>query len=101
MGEGLGMAEAMLLERPCVMAFDRSNINRHREYWGFEDDFPWISTNREGLEKTLAELIEDPAGRAEIGRRSRLFMLKYFSPQKGILPLLFHCYQAIGDAVKA
>ena len=98
---GLSGDEAMILERPCVMAFDRSNINRHREYWGFEDDFPWISTNRDRLEKTLAELVDDPGLRAEIGRRSRLFMLKYFSPQKGILPLLFHCYRAIGDAVKA
>lgn len=97
---GLSGDEAMLLERPCVMAFDRSNINRHREYWGFEDEFPWISTSRQGLEKTLSELIDDPDRRSEVGRRSRLFMLKYFSPQKGILPLLFHCYQAIGDAVR-
>lgn len=97
---GLSGDEAMLLERPCVMAFDRSNINRHREYWGFDDEFPWLSTSRDGLEKTLTELIDDPDRRTEIGRRSRLFMLKYFSPQKGILPLLFHCYQAIGDAVR-
>jgi hypothetical protein len=97
---GLSGDEAMFLERPCVMAFDRCNINRHREYWGFEPDFPWVTTGYENLQQTLAELVDDPARRAEIGRRSRQFMLKYFSAQEGILPLLFHCYQAIGDAVK-
>jgi hypothetical protein len=97
---GLSGDEAMLLERPCVQAFDRSNINRHREYWGLDADFPWVTASRESLEETLAGLIDDPARRVEIGRQSRLFMLKYFSAQEGILPLLFHCYQAIGEAVK-
>lgn len=97
---GLSGDEAMFLERPCVMAFDRCNINRHREYWGFEPDFPWVTTSHEGLEDSLAELVADPELRLEIGRRSRRFMLKYFSAQEGILPLLFHCNQAIGEAVK-
>lgn len=91
---GLSGDEAMLLERPCVQAFDQANVNRHREYWGFETDFPWVTTTREGLESTLADLVQDPERRVEIGRASRAFMLKYFSPQKGILPLLCHCYQA-------
>ncbi len=95
---GLSGDEAMLLERPCVMAFDRCNINRHREYWGFEDEFPWITATQHSLEKVLADLVQDPERRAEVGRRSRQFMLKYFSAQKGILPLLFHCNQAIGEA---
>lgn len=97
---GLSGDEAMLLERPCVQAFDRCNINRHREYWGLEAEFPWVTARRETLETTLAELIEEPERRAEIGRRSRLFMLKYFSPQKGILPLLYHCYQAVSHGAK-
>jgi hypothetical protein len=96
---GLSGDEAMLLERPCVQAFDRCNINRHREYWGLDAEFPWVMANRQNLEEVLSGLVDDPAGRAEIGRRSRLFMLKYFSAQKGILPLLFHCYQAIGEPV--
>lgn len=92
---GLSGDEAMLLERPCIQAFDRSNTNRHREYWGLDAEFPWLSSDREQLQATLEPLLDDPDLRAEIGRRSRLFMLKYFSPQKGILPLLFHCYQAM------
>lgn len=92
---GLSGDEAMLLERPCVQSFDRSNINRHREYWGLEADFPWVTTSYENLADALAELIDSPERRAEIGGRSRTFMLKYFSPQEGILPLLFHCYQAV------
>lgn len=92
---GLSGDEAMLLERPCVQAFDRGNINRHREYWGLDAEFPWLTASRESLEGVLAELIESPERREHIGRHSRLFMLKYFSPQKGILPLLYHCYQAV------
>ena len=92
---GLSGDEAMLLERPCVQSFDRSNINRHREYWGLDADFPWVTARSETLTETLAGLIESPEIRLEIGRRSRAFMLKYFSPQEGILPLLFHCYQAV------
>lgn len=99
---GLSGDEAMLLERPCVQAFDRSNINRHREYWGLQVEFPWVTASHENLPEVLAELIEDPEGRAELGRRSRAFMLKYFSPQEGILPLLFHCYQAVkGGAIRS
>ncbi len=97
---GLSGDEAMLLERPCVQAFDRCNINRHREYWGLEAEFPWVTARRDSLESTLAELVEQPEQRTEIGRRSRLFMLKYFSPQKGILPLLYHCYQAVSHGTK-
>ncbi len=97
---GLSGDEAMLLERPCIQAFDRSNINRHHEYWGLDADFPWVTTTSQGLESALEQLITDPARRSEIGRKSRAFMLKYFSPQEGILPLLFHCYQAVkGGAV--
>ena len=90
----------MLLERPCIQAFDRSNINRHREYWGLDTDFPWVTTTPGELESSLETLISDPELRQQIGQRSRAFMLKYFSPQEGILPLLFHCYQAVkGGAI--
>ncbi len=97
---GLSGDEAMLLERPCIQAFDRSNINRHREYWGLDTDFPWVTTTPGELESSLETLISDPELRQQIGQRSRAFMLKYFSPQEGILPLLFHCYQAVkGGAI--
>lgn len=92
---GLSGDEAMWLGRPCLQAFDQLNVNRHREYWGLEVEFPWLSVTLENLDRELADLIQDPERRAVIGQRSREFMLKYFSPQKGILPLLYHCYQTV------
>lgn len=91
---GLSGDEAMMLGRPCVQAFDRINLNRHHEYWGLAADFPWLTCHREDLEHTFERLLLDPDLRREIGGRSREFMRKYFSPRKGILPLLFHCYRA-------
>lgn len=91
---GLSGDEAMMLGRPCVQAFDQFNINRHLEYWGLDADFPWLTCERENLEKTFETLLLEPDLRREIGSHSREFMRKYFSPRKGILPLLFHCYRA-------
>lgn len=91
---GLSGDEAMMLGRPCVQAFDQLNINRHLEYWGLDVDFPWISSQRERLADTFEELLVDPQKRAEIGNSSRHFMKRYFSAEKGILPLLYHCYRA-------
>ncbi len=92
---GLSGDEAMWLGRTCVQAFDQLNINRHREYWGLGVEFPWLTVSFDSLDTELADLIQNPDRRASIGRLSREFMLKYFSPQKGILPLLYHCYQTI------
>jgi hypothetical protein len=95
---GLSGDEAMMLGRPCVQYFDQSNVNRHLEYWGLETKFPWLSCRREGLAETFESLYSSPERRAEIGRESQRFMRKYFSPQKGILPLLYHCYRAVRGA---
>jgi len=92
---GLSGDEAMMLGRPCVQAFDQININRHREYWGLQVDFPWVTTRREELPEVLEELLLDRRRREKIGEQSRQFMRKYFSPEKGILPLLYHCYRAV------
>lgn len=91
---GLSGDEAMMLGRVCVQSFDQHNINRHLEYWGLDVDFPWLSCHRENLVETFESLILDPERRQQIGQSSRHFMRKYFSPRKGILPLLFHCYRA-------
>lgn len=91
---GLSGDEAMSLGRICVQHFDQYNINRHREYWGLEADFPWVSCCRGTLEKVFEQLLLSTELREDIGTRSRAFMMKYFSPQKGILPLLYHCYRA-------
>ncbi|HIB64129.1 MAG TPA: glycosyltransferase family 1 protein [Phycisphaerales bacterium] len=92
---GLSGDEAMALGRVCVQYFDQLNTNRHREYWGLGADFPWLNSNAESLEETFCRLVEDPDWRSRVGERSRHFMRKYFSPQKGILPLLYHCYRAV------
>ncbi len=91
---GLSGDEAMYLERPMVQAFDQFNRNRHREYWGLEVGFPWRSTTPEKLEETLEELILDSNLRKNLGRAGRKFMLGYFSPQVGIVPMIYYCYQA-------
>jgi hypothetical protein len=91
---GLSGDEAMILGRPCVQYFNQFNTNRHLEYWGLDAEFPWVNCDRNTLADTFEELLMSPEKRRKIGRASRLFMTKYFSPQKGILPLLFHCYGA-------
>jgi hypothetical protein len=91
---GLSGDEAMILGRPCVQFFNQFNTNRHLEYWGLDAEFPWVNCQRDTLADTFEELLLSPQKRSEIGRASRLFMRKYFSPQKGILPLLYHCYGA-------
>jgi hypothetical protein len=91
---GLSGDEAMILGRPCVQFFDQFNINRHLEYWGLDAEFPWVDCRHDTLADTFEELLLSPQKRAEIGSASRRFMTKYFSPQKGIVPLLYHCYGA-------
>jgi hypothetical protein len=92
---GLSGDEAMYLERPMVQAFDRHNINRHREYWGLDVDFPWVDARPGELVEVLQGLLEDGPRRRDIGERSRRFMLEYFSPQRGIVPLIYHCERAL------
>lgn len=92
---GLSGDEAMFLGRPCVQFFDQFNTNRHLEYWGLDCQFPWLTCHAGQLTETFEALLLDPKRRVDIGTRSVEFMRKYFSPQKGILPLLFHCYQAV------
>ena len=57
-------------------------------------DFPWVTTDPAHLEEAFAQLIQDPQRRLELGLAGRRFMLKYFSPATGILPLLWHLTQA-------
>lgn len=91
---GLSGDEAMFLGRPLVQAFDQHNVNRHREYWGMDVEFPWVTTDPERLTDTLLALVEDRERREALGRASRQFMLDHFSPRAGILPLLWYCAQA-------
>lgn len=92
---GLSGDEAMVLERPMVQAFDQFNWNRHREYWGLDVEFPWRTSTRESLVEDLDELISSQELRRQLGKAGRQFMREYFSPQVGIVPLIYYCYQAI------
>ena len=87
---GLSGDEAMYLERPTVQAFDQWNINRHREYWGLDTEFPWVNSTPESLVADLEILLESDSTRRELGHKGRQFMLEYFSPRAGIQPLLWH-----------
>jgi hypothetical protein len=91
---GLAGGEAMYLGRPMLQAFDQANINRHKEYWGLDVPFPWVTTTPQTLRDNLTQLIEDPLLRNRIGQESREFMLNYFSPRLGVLPFVWFCRQA-------
>jgi hypothetical protein len=86
--------EALYLERVLVHAFDQFSVNRHREYWGLDIDFPWLNATPQNLAEVLASIFEDPELRLDLGRRGRQFMLEYFSPARGILPLIYHLANA-------
>ena len=86
--------EALYLERVLVHAFDQFSINRHREHWGMEVEFPWIHTDAASLPRVLGDLVESPDRRLSLGQAGRPFMLEYFSPTVGLKPLLWHLDQA-------
>jgi hypothetical protein len=86
--------EALYLERVLVHAFDQFSINRHREYWGLDIDLPWLHATPQNLTEVLAGLFDDPQLRLDLGKRGRQFMLEYFSPAQGILPLIYHLANA-------
>lgn len=86
--------EALYLERVLVHAFDQYSINRHREFWGLDIQFPWVTATPQNLADTLQGLLEDPQRRVQLGQEGRRFMLEYFSPQTGIQPLLYYIANA-------
>ena len=92
---GLSGDEAMYLQRPMVQAFDRCNVNRHHEYWGLDVEFPWVDAHPGELAEVLESLLLDPVRRRDLGSRARPFMLEYFSPQRGIIPLVHYCERAL------
>jgi len=94
---GLSGDEAMYLERPMIQAFDQFNINRHREYWGLDVDFPWINSTPTTLAEDIERLLLEPEERLRRGREGRQFMLDYFSPKAGIQPLVWYANRAIAQ----
>ena len=92
---GMTGNEAMFLRRPCIQAFDRSNINRHLEYWGLDCRFPWLHADRTSLVEVLDQLIRDADHRAQVAQDGRFFMLQNFNAEVGIQVYLYYALQAV------
>lgn len=86
--------EALYFKRSLVHAFDRFSINRHKEYWGLETPFPWLTATPETLAAVFELLIGDKALRTELGEAGHSFIQDYFAPKLGILPLIWHLAHA-------
>jgi glycosyltransferase involved in cell wall biosynthesis len=54
-----------------------------KELPDFARDLPIVSATPESIHDVLRDLIENPAKRIEIGRRSRQFALKWYSAEAG------------------
>jgi hypothetical protein len=50
-----------------------------REIPGYVDELPVVNANPDTIEEVLTDLVRNPHKRAEIGRRSREFALKWHS----------------------
>ncbi len=86
--------EALYFKRPLVHAFDRFSINRHKEYWGLETPFPWLTATPHTLPDVFERLIGDPELRRDLGEAGHAFIQDYFAPKLGILPLIWHLAHA-------
>lgn len=78
---GATAREAMMLGKPVVCCI-RSELlaEVERENPGFAEELPIVSATPETVYDVLRDLIEHPEKRAEIGRRSREFAVKWHSP---------------------
>lgn len=86
--------EALYFKRPLVHAFDQYSINRHKEYWGLETPFPWLTATPETLADVFEQLLNDPQLRSSLGEAGHQFIKDYFAPELGILPLVWHLARA-------
>ena len=86
--------EALYFKRPLVQAFDRFSINRHKEYWGLDTPFPWLTATPHTLADVFDRLLADSQLRKEVGEAGHQFIEKYFAPKLGILPLVWHLAHA-------
>lgn len=86
--------EALYFKRPLVHAFNRFSINRHKEYWGLDTPFPWLTATPQTLADVFERLIGDKELRQKLGEAGHQFIKDYFAPEIGILPLIWHLSQA-------
>jgi Glycosyl transferases group 1 len=77
---GANVREAMMLGKPAVCYLRPAWIeNVRREVPGYVEELPVVSATPETVHDILAELIESPERRREIGEASREFALKWHS----------------------
>jgi hypothetical protein len=79
---GSNVREAMMLGKPAVCFLRPAWIESvRREVPGYAEELPVVSATPETVHDVLAELIEDPARRRELGDAGREFALKWHSAQ--------------------
>jgi hypothetical protein len=81
---GATTRESLMLGKPVVCYLRPAWLEQmRRELPGYVDELPVVSATPETVHDVLADLISNPAKRAEIGRRSREFALKWHSVDVG------------------
>ena len=77
---GANIREGMMLGKPCICYLRPEWLEQMRgEIPGYVDEIPIISATPETIYQVLKELVIDREKRAEIGRKSREFAVKWHS----------------------
>ena len=81
---GANAREAMMLGKPVVCYLRDEWLDQmHAEVPGYVDELPIVNATPDTVHDVLVDLIEHPEKRAEIGRRSRAFAVKWHSAEAG------------------
>ena len=81
---GANVREAMMLGKPAICFLRPEWLeSMRREIPEYVDELPVISATPQTIYDVLADLIEKPEKRREIGRRSREFAVKWHSAEAG------------------
>jgi len=81
---GANVREALMLGKPAVCYLRPEWLeSMRREIPDYVDELPVISATPETIHDVLVDLIQHPEKRAEIGRRSREFAVKWHSAEAG------------------
>jgi glycosyl transferase family 1 len=81
---GANVREAMMLGKPAVCYLRPSWLEQVREQLpGYVEELPVVSATPETAHDTVAELLDSPERRRELGEAGRQFALKWHSAQAG------------------
>jgi hypothetical protein len=81
---GATAREAMMLGKPVVCYIREEWLDQMRaEVPGYVEELPVVSATPDTVRDVLVDLIDNPAKRLEIGRRSREFAVKWHSADAG------------------